>query len=75
MNDPYILGMVAVLLLCVVALIVLDFDKVVDRVLVVAFTGIIFWENRYRRGLHSKRITDRYHDAWYYVRMSHVNRE
>lgn len=75
MNNPYILGMVAVLLLCVGALIVLDFDRVVDRALVVVFTGIIFWENRYRRGMHSKRITDRYHSAWYYVHLARTGRE
>lgn len=56
---------------CLELLLILNFNRVVDRVMFEYFGLVYDWENRYRRGRHSRRITERdRNNMWYYVNLA-----
>ena len=66
--DVYFWLSVAMFLMAL--LLVVNFRKVTDLVTFAVFAGIMTWENRFRTGRHSRRITKRCLSPWYYVHCS-----
>lgn len=51
-------------------LLVVNFRKATDLLTFAIFATIMTWENRFRTGRHSRRITKRCLSPWYYVHCS-----